>query len=387
MLIEYKFILWLFALIFLIWVVFSLRWFTFLDNHTPQQARDEHLDSLRFFLAFFVAIHHYAMSYVYFHGYGWTFETIENYEFVKEMGPFGVSVFFMISGYLFSDSKPNSWLQFFKKRYYRIAPLFFLSSIICILIALWLQRNILRDLDISMILANLYFWFDAGILGEKPPLFDLPDSYLINAGVTWTLFWEWAFYFSLPIVCLVRDKIGVIKLALAIIFISVYMIYPHQPAWAVYIALFAIGGLVKELPKKLQIPKNICDIGIVLTITFLFLCSDGFYNIYHLPLMAIMFALIAMGGDIFGLLRQKAFVRLGSASYSIYLLHGIAWFGMNKIIQVHHLTLSYTEYTLLTTIVLFILLMICTFTYYYIEKPCVELGRRKIKWIKADSQS
>ena len=46
-----------------------------------------------------------------------------------------------------------------------------------------------------MILANLYFWFDAGILGEKPPLFDLPDSYLINAGVTWTLFWEWAFYF------------------------------------------------------------------------------------------------------------------------------------------------------------------------------------------------
>lgn len=101
-----------------------------------------------------------------------------------------------------------------------------------------------------MILANLYFWFDAGILGEKPPLFDLPDSYLINAGVTWTLFWEWAFYFSLPIVCLVRDKIGVIKLALAIIFISVYMIYPLQPAWAVYIALFAIGGLVKELPKK-----------------------------------------------------------------------------------------------------------------------------------------
>jgi len=84
MLIEYKFILWLFALIFLIWVVFSLRWFTFLDNHTPQQARDEHLDSLRFFLAFLVAIHHYAMSYVYFHGYGWTFETIENYAFVKK---------------------------------------------------------------------------------------------------------------------------------------------------------------------------------------------------------------------------------------------------------------------------------------------------------------
>jgi len=34
MLIEYKFILWLFALIFLIWGVFSLRWFTILDHHT-----------------------------------------------------------------------------------------------------------------------------------------------------------------------------------------------------------------------------------------------------------------------------------------------------------------------------------------------------------------
>ena len=298
MLIVYKFNLWLIALLFLIWAVFSSKWFTFLDNHTLQQARDEHLDSLRFFLAFFVAIFHYAMCYVFFHGHGWSFETIENYTFVKKMGSFGVSVFFMISGYLFSDSKPNSWLQFYKKRYYRIAPIFFLSSII-----------------------------------------------------------------------------------------SIYIIYPHKPRWAVFIALFAIGGLSKQLPRKLQIPKHICDIGIVLTITFLFLIPDNRYNIYYLPLMAIMFVLIAMGGDIFGILRQKAFVRLGAASYSIYLLHGIAWFSMNKIIQVHHLTLSGTQYTLLTTIVVFILLMICTFTYYYIEKPCIELGRRKIKWIKADSQS
>lgn len=59
------------------------------------------------------------------------------------MGTFGVSIFFMISGYHFANSKPQSWLQFYKKRYYRIAPIFFLSSVICILIAFLLQKKIL----------------------------------------------------------------------------------------------------------------------------------------------------------------------------------------------------------------------------------------------------
>ncbi|HBD15350.1 MAG TPA: hypothetical protein DCZ58_09040, partial [Salmonella bongori] len=36
--------------------------------------------------------------------------------------------------------------------------------------------------------------------------------------------------------------------------------------------------------------------------------------------------------DIFGVLRLKGIIRLGDVSYSIYLLHGIFWFIMNKLI-------------------------------------------------------
>lgn len=243
------------------------------------------------------------------------------------------------------------------------------------------KKNI-GNLNIFEILNNLYFWFDAGILGQKPSLFNLPDSHLINAAVTWTLFWEWAFYFSLPLVHLVRDQIGTTKLALAVLFICAYIIYPHYKYWSVFIAFFAVGGLARDLHNKLQIPKKICDYGIVLSIIFMFFIADDSYNIFYLPVLSLLFILITLGGDIFGLLRLKAFVRLGSASYSIYLLHGIAWYGMNKIIQIQQLTLNSTNYTLLSTVVMLILLVICTITFHYIEKPFMVFGRHKSKWFK-----
>lgn len=68
MLIEPVFILWVLVLILLIWLIFSSRIFVFLDNKTDLKQRDEHLDELRFFLAFLVAVHHYAYCYVYFQG-------------------------------------------------------------------------------------------------------------------------------------------------------------------------------------------------------------------------------------------------------------------------------------------------------------------------------
>ncbi|WP_143557518.1 acyltransferase family protein [Snodgrassella alvi] len=110
--------------------------------------------------------------------------------------------------------------------------------------------------------------------------------------------------------------------------------------------------------------------------------ADRVYNIVYLPVMALLFIFITMGGDVFGLLRQRGFVRLGDASYSIYLLHGLAWYGMNKYIAVHNLVLNRTQYTLVSTAVMFVLLVICTLTYQYIEKPFIALGRRKSPWLK-----
>ncbi|MCO6522010.1 MAG: acyltransferase [Snodgrassella sp.] len=380
MLIQYKFILWMFGQIFLIWLLFGSRFFAFMDKDKQTQSRVEHLDGLRFFLAFMVALFHYLLCYSYFHVQQWATEINDiAYPVLRNIGGLGVATFFMISGYLFSTVNPTSWLQFYQKRFCRIAPIFYLSSICCIIFAFWIQKN---NINTNHLFINLYYWLDAGITGNKPPLFGLDNSHLLNAGVTWTLFWEWGLYFSLPVMCILRDKIGVISLSIAVLFICVYIVSPFNYNAAVYISYFAIGALARKLPEKIQIPKYICNIGIILTILFMLLAADGIYNIAYLPVMALLFIFITMGGDVFGLLRQKGFVRLGDASYSIYLLHGLAWYGMNKYIAVHNLVLNRTQYTLVSTAVMFVLLVICTLTYQYIEKPFMALGRRKSPWLK-----
>jgi peptidoglycan/LPS O-acetylase OafA/YrhL len=377
MLYSYKMFGWMLGLLLLCVAVFGLRLFAFMDNSSSR--RVERLDGLRFLLAFSVVMHHYVYSYYYLRGQPWTPAVFAHNPLNLRMGVFGVTLFFMLSGYLFAQSSPASWLHFYLKRFLRIAPIFYLSSCCCVLLALYLQRHTLVYKDM---LLNLYYWFDAGITGIKPPLFGMQDARLINAGVAWTLYWEWAFYFSLPLLCFVRQKTGQLPLAITVIFIAVYFVAPFNQQKAYFIACFAVGALARIVPESIQIPKKLCDSAIVLLLVLIFSITTGRYNINFLPLFALLFILIALGGDIFGLLRLKAFVRLGDASYSIYLLHGLAWYGMNKYIAVHNLVLNRTQYTLVSTAVMFVLLIICTLTYQYIEKPFMALGRRKSPWLK-----
>lgn len=377
MLKSYQMFVWILGLLLLCWAVFGSRLFAFMDNLDSR--RVERLDGLRFVLAFCVVMYHYVYSYYYLHGQPWTPAVFVHNLLNLRMGVFGVTLFFMLSGYLFAQTSPVSWPHFYLQRFLRIAPIFYLSSCCCVLLALYLQRHSLVSRDM---LLNLYYWFDTGITGVKPPLFGMQDARLINAGVTWTLFWEWAFYFSLPLLCFVRQKTGLLPLAISVIFIAVYCGAPFNQQKAYFIACFAVGALARIVPETIQIPKKLCDSAIVLLLVLIFCITTGRYHIHFLPLFALLFILIALGGDIFGLLRLKAFVRLGDASYSIYLLHGIGWFCLNKVITVHNLVLNRTHYTLVSTAVMFVLLVICTLAYRYIEKPFMALGRRKSPWLK-----
>nr|WP_279036977.1 acyltransferase [Snodgrassella alvi] len=372
MLFSYQMFGWMLGLLILCWAVFRTRLFAFMDN--PGSRRIERLDGLRFILAFSVAMHHYVYSYYYLHGEPWTPAVFVHNLLNLRLGAFAVTLFFMLSGYLFAHSGPVSWIQFYQKRLLRIAPVFCLSSACCILLALYLQRHTLVTRDM---LLNLYYWFDAGITGIKPGLFGMQDARLINAGVYWTLYWEWAFYFSLPLICILRPKTGLLPLAIIVIFIAVYLIAPFNQQKAYFIACFAIGALARILSETVQISKKFCDIGIVLLLVLIFCITNGNYNINFLPLFAMLFGLIALGGDIFGLLRLKAFIRLGDASYSIYLLHGIGWFCMNKIIQINEIHLEKTGYTLLATVVFITLMLICTLSYFFIEQPFMKLNQQK----------
>lgn len=352
--------------------VFGSRAFSFLDN--PTESRVSRIDGLRFFLSFFVVCHHYVLSYRYFEGKPWNSESIADYPINTLTGPLGVAIFFMVSGYVFASVNVQSWTGFYKKRALRIVPIYMVSSLFCIAIALWVQRY---NIDTTNIFGNIYFWLDAGFTGSKPDLFGMANTKLINAGVSWTLFYEWAFYFSLPLIYMLRDKMGSIPLSITVFFISFYFISTQNPFNASFISYFAIGFLSKELQNNVNISKFICNItGWVLLIT-IFIFARDMYSISYLPIISALFVFICLGGDFFGILEKKAFIRLGDASYSIYLLHGIAWFCMNKTIQALGIITTPFEYILVSTFTYFALLLISSATYKLIEKPFITLGKRR----------
>ena len=144
------------------------------------------------------------------------------------------------------------------------------------------------------------------------------DARLINADVYWTLYWEWAFYFFPATDMYSAPENRFTASAIIVIFIVVYLIAPFNQQKAYFIACFAIGALARILSETVQISKKFCDIGIVLLLVLIFCITNGNYDINFLPLFAMLFGLIALGSDIFGLLQLKAFIRLDDASYSIY---------------------------------------------------------------------
>ncbi|MFI8418611.1 acyltransferase family protein [Serratia sp. NPDC078593] len=362
---------WMLICIIAAGLVFSARAFSFIDKNN--ESRVSQIDGLRFLLASLVLFHHYILSYFYFNGKDWALAAISDYPINQKIGGIGVALFFMISGYIFANIKIVSWPKFYVKRLLRIAPLLTLSSLLCLLIAAWIQRN---NIEMSDIFMKAYLWFDAGIYGNKPDVFGMTNVSLINAATPWTLFWEWGFYFSLPWVFLLRDRAKPFVLSFSALFFCMYVLTNWNTRNAILISFFAIGFLAKEMSMQFQLKKTHCNIGIIAAILLSFAIKADAYQLYCVPVIALIFIMIAMGGDVFRLLRLKGFIRLGDVSYSIYLLHGIFWFCLNHYIKSHSIILTTTEYITISSVVFFLILLISTLTYRFIERPFIDISRR-----------
>lgn len=362
---------WMLICILAAGLIFSSRVFSFIDKNN--ESRISQIDGLRFVLASLVLFHHYILSYAYFNGKGWSLAAISDYPINQKIGGIGVALFFMISGYIFSNAKITSWPIFYAKRFLRIAPLLILSSLLCLCIAAWIQRN---NIDMSDVFMKAYLWFDAGLYGDKPDIFGMTGVSLINASTPWTLFWEWGFYFSLPWVFVLRDNTKSFVLSFSAIFFCMYVLTNWDTRNAILISFFAIGFLAQEISTQFQLKKAYCNIGLIAAMILSYLINADAYLLYCVPVIALIFIMVAMGGDVFGLLRMKGFIRLGDVSYSIYLLHGICWFCLNHYIKAHGIVLTTSEYMTVSSIAFFLILLISTMTYRFIERPFINFSRK-----------
>ena len=347
--------------------------------------RNESIDGLRGFLAVSVFMHHAAIWYGYFQTGIW--EAPQS-NFFNLLGQASVSLFFMISAFLFVskllDAKDRgfNWKNFFASRMYRLMPLYYFSVAAMVLILLitagW-QLHVPFPKFLESVLNWLLF-----TINKTPNINKSELTSLVNAGVVWSLPYEWLLYFSLPFVSLMilRKKPGIVTLIISAAFIIAFVAV-HSIRLS-YILPFVAGSIAPLLSKYTKVSAILkapyADI-IVLACLPLLLLFHSAGNGFALLLLTIIFTLVALGCSVFGILRNSTLKFLGEISYSTYLLHGFVLFityyfviGFEKM-----KTFSPAAYCNIIFLIAPLVVILSFLTFYFIERPFMNIGKKRIK--------
>ena len=363
-------------------VLCSGRVFAFLDAPPSAHAhRLDSIDGLRGILASAVFIHHFSMScYNYVHHTAGAPPD----PFYGFIGTGSVSVFFMITGYLFwgrlLDRKGDiKWPELYINRLFRVYPLYLFLILMYFAWVAW-HAGVPANEPIENIVGQTLQWLAFGAV-QNPDPFLTHGEYIGLVGQTWSLHWEWAFYLALPALAVFareRSAIAVTGGLLLMLMASVDLV--SQPN-VFFIEQFLIGMLTASVLRALPqlrgngpIRSGLAAVAVTAAIWF----SNGLaYANNTTALLGVFFFLVASGTSLFGTLTTTGAKRLGNLSYSIYLLHGLL---INVIFTftnaLYHVNHSDRRYWVVTAVMYAIVVLASIATYSFIEKPGIALGRK-----------
>jgi peptidoglycan/LPS O-acetylase OafA/YrhL len=377
----------------------------------------ESLDFLRGWMAAFVMFSHMVLA----------TNSLTQIKVFFELAGFAVRVFMFISGFLmmwhFIERRrvepweaPRSWFTFYVRRYFRIAPLYYVALALALVFQAGLQHLALqneaaisypfasgpldptnRDLTAGNILAHVSFLF--GFIPRYAANNHLPD---------WSIGLEMQFYLAFPFIALLLDRtqyvLGTILLvaaqwvALHLFTIGITAdhagplgVFPAATFLPFQLACFLSGiliaaGLAEENPRKqtalvmLGLGAAVMDSKRLLLVAFLFV-------IYELsraqgtglaPLDRVM-------NRLSGLIKLRVFHWMAEVSYGVYLLHTLV------LTPVVWLLLRTGKYAALPPAERFLLCLVIVTPLVYagaallhfgIEKPGIALGRKLVRRVK-----
>ncbi|MDC8759269.1 acyltransferase family protein [Janthinobacterium fluminis] len=343
--------------------------------HRP--GRVSSLDGLRGFLALGVFVHHAAIWYFYSRTGKWE---IDSHLYVH-LGKDSAGLFFMITSFLFltklldAGRKPVSWLHLYTSRILRLAPLYFCS--IALLLALVFTVTGPRlQVPLPTLLRGLAEWLSFTMFGA-PDLNGLRHTYTINAGVAWSLPYEWFFYAILPLLALILalPRRWMIVACLAIVG-GMAALSLHNAAARTMMSFG--GGIVAAIAFRYPPWRRICGHHIVSVLVLaLFglalIGYPGMPNVLALLLISTAFVPLACGNSLFGALTCAPMRFLGDIAYGVYLLHGIVLFIAFYCADRMGLTLtgSVAGYWASIAVLTIPLLVICHAAYTFVELPAM----------------
>ncbi len=298
----------------------------------------------------------------------------------------GVLLFFFLSGFLMGDhylpapssgffnrSILNYWAAFLLRRFLRVYPPYFFAPILGYLLLMPLMPP---DFEVARPFQSLSVVHElANIAAFKGP-----------QGIYWTIQVELFFYMLYPFIitlCLLfRNAAGALFLVFCALTLSRYLVPLGQ--WPGFTAIFVAGVFTAVMAKK---TGGVLDgrllgwhglsafsfLVLILIVALVSHLSATQMSIWRFDgLFAVLFfvmfiSLIRSGGAIGRMLSTKVCAALGRASYSLYLVHIIAFY----------IVVTYVEQAYRGKVMAVVVLIILTSLYHvFVEKPFVRLSKR-----------
>ena len=288
------------------------------------------IDGLRGYLAFFVFMHHSCVWYFFLKTGEWKIPPSNLY---THFGQTSVAFFFMITGFLFYskllDQRKINWQEFLLSRFLRLFPVYAVMLVMLFGIV-WILSAGQANEPVLTLSRKIISWTGFTILGA-PDINHISPTALIVSGVTWSLPYEWLFYFALPLLSITTKNkapplvVGVGTTAA----LAVFLLMDPQP----YHLLAFLGGIAGALLVRSHRLASAAssDLASLTCITCIAAAVYFFQTSHHpgaLALLSVGFIIIACGNDLFGLLGNSLSRAFGQLAYSMYLFHGISLYVM-----------------------------------------------------------
>ncbi len=343
---------------------------------TPISGRYATIDGLRGYLALFVFLHHACIWFVYLKGGDWVAPDSNLY---AHLGKGSVALFFMITGFLFFNKilvgrkVGIDWKRLYVSRFLRLVPLYMFAMVLMFLIVGYKTGFQLNE-SVMILLKHVGTWIAFSLYGQ-PEINGLKDTFIIVAGVSWSLPYEWFFYALLPLMALLLGA-RVKWLYICVGLVGVYAVL-HICAVKMYMLSF-FGGIAASF---LVLSKPFCSFArsklstalIVAALSVIVYFYRVSYELVPHTLLAVVFCLVAGGNDLLGVLTARASRALGEMAYGIYLLHGIFLYFTFEILMGAEFAskMSVFEHWLTIIAIVPFLITFCAITFVLIERPCI----------------
>jgi len=344
------------------------------------------LDSIRAVAVFFVIIWHWIPRN----------SLIEN----LHIGPFGVNIFFVLSGFLITrillfnrnraeasaTSKTKVLKHFYSRRMLRIFPVYYLTILLAVVLNQWLSLGITTN----EILSNITYTSNFFIYGTK--------AWPLSSLHFWSLAVEEQFYLAWPLLILFCPK----KYLLHVILLSIVVGFGSQLYFTDYefgnlptitcLDCFGMGGLLAFVtlyhPNFLKKIYQILTLLTIVSIALLLICWQlslyvSYLRFIHSIVSCCIISHILLYRNqnslLIAMLNNRVLIKIGKVSYGIYLYHMLYVYIANHLwyqyVFDHYLPYINQQYEpwIFLSINFFVLYFIALLSWRFIERPFLVL--------------